>query len=348
MDNASQVDPAARAFDRASSSSVRILGRREIVALMPLRDYVVAAEAAFRAYASGVAEVPDPMHIRCTNGGLHAKGAGVSLDGRDYVAVKANANFPGNGARALPTIQGAILLFDGEQGSLLAIMDSIEITARRTAATSVLAARFLAAADVRHIAILGCGEQGRAQLAAFADAMSPSRVLVYDTDARRADAFAREMREALRLDVVRVREVRDATRASEVIVTATSARAPFLSRDMVRAGAFVAAVGADNPDKSEIAPDLFASATIVVDSLAQCAVMGDLHHALAAGAVKLVDVHSELGELVVGRKAGRTREEEIVLFDSTGVGVLDAVAAVYVYRRACACDAGTSITLGTL
>jgi alanine dehydrogenase len=325
--------------------AVRILVRREIAELMSLGDYVVAAEEGFRALASNASDVPQPMHIGCADGGFHVKAARVRLD-RDYVAVKTNANFPRNAELGLPTIQGAILLFDAARGSLLAVMDSIEITARRTAATSVLAARFLAPADVRHIAILGCGEQGRAQLAAFADAMPLERVLVFDAERLRADAFARDMRDALGLDVVAVSDPSEATRSSNVIVTATSARRPLLTRDMVRDGVFVAAVGADNPHKSEVSPDLLASATIVVDSLAQCAAMGDLHQAMAAGAVSTTDVHAELGELVTGRKPGRRRRDEIIVFDSTGVGMLDAVTSVHVHRRAVAARIGCCLPLG--
>jgi ornithine cyclodeaminase/alanine dehydrogenase-like protein (mu-crystallin family) len=155
------------------------------------------------------------------------------------------------------------------------------------------------------------------------------------------------MREALGLDVAAVDDPRDATKTSDIVVTVTPARTPILSRDMVRGGTFIAAVGADSPDKNEIASDLFAAATIVVDSRAQCAVMGDLHHALAAGAVDLGDVHADLGDLVMGRKPGRSRRDEITLFDSTGIGVLDAVAAVHVNRRARETGIGSTVALGS-
>ncbi len=149
-----------------------ILTRREIAALMGPQDYLVAVEAAFRAYANGDAEVPLPMHIPATDGAFHVKGARVVLEGAAYVAVKLNGNFPGNPQRNhLPTIQGVVLLCDGADGSLLAVMDSIEITSRRTAAASALAARFLARKDADCIAICGCGEQGRVQLAALAQVM---------------------------------------------------------------------------------------------------------------------------------------------------------------------------------
>ncbi len=154
------------------------------------------------------------------------------------------------------------------------------------------------------------------------------------------------MRTALDLDVTAVLDVADATRSSGVIVTATNARTPFLSTDIVPAGAFVAAIGADSPEKSELTPELMANATIVVDLLAQCVAMGDLHHAIAAGLVTADDVHGELGELVVGRKPGRTDPDEITVFDSTGVAVLDAASAAAIYQRAIADNVGSRIVLG--
>ena len=322
-----------------------ILKRSEIAALMDPQDYLAAVEAAFRSYAIGGAEVPMPMHISAQEGAFHAKGARLMLD-RAYVAVKLNGNFPGNPQRKdLPTIQGVVLLCDAADRSLLAVMDSIEITLQRTAAASALAARFLARQDADCIAICGCGEQGRAHLAALARVILIRRALVWDVDAEKAREFARDMHKALGLDVSAVPEVGDATWSSSVIVTATSARTPFLTRDIVAAGAFVAAVGADSPDKSELVPELMANATIVVDVLAQCAAMGDLHHALDAGLVTVSDVHAELGDLVVGRKPGRTNPDEITVFDSTGTAVQDAASAVWIYQRAIASNIGSFIAL---
>jgi len=249
---------------------------------------------------------------------------------------------------SLPTIQGAVLLCDGGDASVLAVMDSIEITLRRTAAASALAARFLARDDADSIAICGCGEQGRAQLEALARALPLERVRAWDVDPERARAFAVEMSSLLGIDVEAVDDVGAATRAAVVIVTATPARVPYLSSEIVPAGAFVAAVGADSPDKSELTPELLGRATIVVDRIAQCAVMGDLHHAIEARVVTTADVKAELGELVLGQRNGRTRPDEITVFDSTGTAAQDAASAVWVYRRALASSAGQPIVLNAL
>jgi len=325
-----------------------LLRRSEISALMDPAAYLAAVEEGFRSYAKGDAFVPMPMHIPVRDGGFHAKGALVSLD-RPYVAVKVNGNLPRNPERTgLPTIQGVLLLCDANDGSVLAVMDSIEITLRRTAAATALAARYLARADARSVAICGCGEQGRAQLVALAEVTSVERVLAWDIDAARARDFAREMHDRLRLEIIAVDDVGAAARDSDIIVTATSARTPFLGREDVSPGTFVAAVGADSPDKNELAPDLLADAKIVVDALAQCTVMGDLHHALDAGRVTAADVHAELGDLVMGRKPGRTDAEEITVFDSTGVAIEDVASAAFLYQRAVARNVGMRVQFGAI
>ena len=333
-------------MSRVTASPALILTRRDIAALMSPDEYLAAVELGFRSLADGHAEVPMPMHIHADDGTFHGKGARIVLD-RPYVALKLNSNFADNPKRhALPTIQGVVILCDGADGSVLAVMDSIELTARRTAAATALAAKFLAPQEADCIAICGCGEQGRAQLAALVRVVRVKRALAWDADFDKARAFARDMREALALDVVAVREAAQATHPSSIIVTATAARVPFLARDMVTRGAFIAAVGADNPDKSELAPQLMADATIVVDLLAQASTMGDLHHAIDAGLVTAADVHAELAEVIVARKRGRSSADEIIVFDSTGTAIQDVASAAWIYRRAVEAGIGRPVAFG--
>ena len=133
--------------------------------------------------------------------------------------------------------------------------------------------------------------------------------------------------------------------ASDVIVTCTSAHAPFLGPGDVRPGTFVAAIGADNPDKSEIAPALMRKARVVTDLTEQCRHMGDLHHAIRAGAMQVADVHAELGDLVTGQRPGRTAAEDITLFDGSGVGIQDVAASVRAYALAKQRNAGRALDL---
>jgi alanine dehydrogenase len=123
-------------------------------------------------------------------------------------------------------------------------------------------------------------------------------------------------------------------RQSDICVTCTPSQQPLLGPDDVRQGTFIAAVGADNPEKQELHPSLMARSKIVCDILEQCAVMGDLHHALDAGVVTRAGVHAELGEVVSGNRTGRESDQEIIVFDSTGMALQDVAAAAFVYEKA--------------
>jgi ornithine cyclodeaminase/alanine dehydrogenase-like protein (mu-crystallin family) len=149
------------------------------------------------------------------------------------------------------------------------------------------------------------------------------------------------MRAELGLDVTAAADLAPAAQASDIIVTCTPARKWFIGRAQMRPGAFIAAVGADSPDKQEIEPELIARSAIVCDLTAQCAEVGDLHHAIAAGLVAAKDVRAELGQIIAGQRVGRTNAEEIVVFDSTGTALQDTAAAALVYEQAIARGAGT-------
>lgn len=335
---------AALAGGQSPTPQTLILTGPQIAALMAQADWLAAVESAFCAADAGLASAPPPMTIAGIGGAFHAKAAALRLN-RSFVALKLNGNFPDNpGTRGLPTIQGAILLCDGDTGSLLAVMDSIEVTLRRTAAATALAARYLARPESRTIMVCGCGAQGQAQLDALRAVLPLERVLAWDGDPNRSRAFAEAAREK-GMAAEAIDELCEG-RGSDVIVTCTTSRKPFLKPDLVEPGTFVAAIGADSPEKSEIDPALFAAALVVVDVLDQCRVMGDLRHALSAGAIDVRQVHAGLIDLVSNRRPGRASPEQITLFDSTGTALQDVAAAALIYERAVQSAGILSVRLG--
>jgi alanine dehydrogenase len=328
-----------------------VLTRDDVRRLLPVETCIEAVEAAFRDHAGGRSIPPGVLGSHVTGGGFHVKTAGLlGAEGeRPTFAAKVNANFPSNPTRhGLPTIQGIVVLFDAENGRPLAVIDSIEITSLRTAAASAVAARYLARPNAATVTVCGCGEQGRSHLRALKCIRPLRRVLAFDTDAARAEAYAAQMSRELDLDIVPVRELGDATRAGDIWVTCTPSRRWFVGREHVAAGALVLAVGADNPEKHEIEPELLATSTVVVDVLEQCASIGDLHHALEAGVMRREDVYAELADVVGGRRRGRERADEIIVFDSTGTALEDVAAARLVYREALTAGAGTPVDFGSL
>jgi alanine dehydrogenase len=323
-----------------------VLGRSDVAALLRLDECIPAVEQAFRMHAAGQTLGPGVLGVHAPDGGFHIKAAGLKL-GRTYFAAKVNANFFANPERyGLPRIQGVIVFFDAENGRLLALLDSIEITILRTGAATAVAAKYLARADVKTATICGCGNQGRVQLRSLAQVLRLERAFAHDTHPERAEEFARELSAELGIEVRATRDLEAAVRQSDAIVTCTPAKHFFLRREWVQAGAFVAGVGADSPEKQELDPALFRGSKVVVDILEQCAAFGDLHHALEQGVATRGDVHAELSEVVSGAKPGRTSREEITVFDSTGTALQDAAAAAIVYERAVSTGRGVRVELG--
>lgn len=322
-----------------------LLSKGDVERLLTPELCIAAVEDAFRQLAEGKVPAPGILGLHAAEGGFHVKAGFLTLD-RPYFAAKLNANFPKNGARhGLPTIQGAVILCDAANGVPLAIMDSISITALRTAAATAIAAKYLAPRDCDAALICGCGGQAAAQLRALLAVRRPRRILAYDIQDRTAAAFAARMTAELGLPVEAAANLAQGMAASRIVITCTTARRSFVTREMPAPGTFIAAVGADHEDKQEIEPELLARAKVVTDLTEQAAKIGDLHHALVAGVMRREDVHAELAEVIAGRKPGRVRDDEVVVFDSTGTGLQDVAAAIAVYRRAVDARAGQEFAI---
>jgi len=318
------------------TESTLLLNRSDIHGLLSLAECVDVIEDAFRQQGEGRIPPSGVLGVRTQSGGLHVKTACLS-GAKNYIVAKLNSNFPRNYARfKLPTIQGVIVVYDADDGRTLAILDSIEITLKRTAAATAVAAKYLARRDSAVATICGCGMQGRAQFRALTLMLPLRKVYAFDVDPGVALRFAAEFSREFHIDVKPPRRLSDAIRNSDVVVTCTPATDFFVHKKDVAPGTFIAAVGADDSHKQEIDPALLLSAKVVADSLEQVCSMGDTHHAIEAGLMRKEDVYAELCEVIAGRKPGRTSHDEITMFDSTGVAIEDAAAATLVYEKASA------------
>ncbi len=333
------------AAHRASPPTL-VLTRSDLAGLAAPRDYLAAMQSAFLALAAGRVVPAAVGHVAADDGGFHIKAARLD-DAPPLVAIKINGNFPGNAARSgLPTIQGCLVLADARDGRLLAVMDSIEITARRTAAASALAARHLARPDATTLALVGCGTQARCHLEALRalDGCAVTALRLFDRDPARVAELARHAG-TTGLAVHTCGDAADAVRGADLVVLATTAREPVLHASDLRPGMFIAAVGADSPAKSEVAPQAMARARVVPDVLAQAIEMGDLRRAIAGGFMTAADIHGELAAVVAGALPGRREAEEIFVFDSTGTAVEDVAAAAMLYARALERGIGLPVVL---
>lgn len=331
---------------REELAGTLLLTASEVAALLDLPACLAAIADVLHRHAAGETVPPRVLGLRAAAGGLHVKGAGL-LGAEPRLAVKLNANFPANPQLGLPTIQGVLVLFDGANGRPLAVLDSMMITALRTAATSALAARYLARPEAATLTICGCGRQGAMHARALCVELPIARVLLWDSDPGRAEQLADELAAELSgVELRRVDDLGEALAETDVCATCTPARSFFIRAEDVRPGTFIAAVGADDHGKQELDPRLVARATLVVDSLAQCVEIGELQHAIAQSLIAQEQVHGELGDVVSGVRPGRTAKEEITIFDSTGTALQDLAAAIAVEQRARAAGAGRVIDLG--
>jgi ornithine cyclodeaminase/alanine dehydrogenase len=318
-----------------------LLSASDVTSLLTVSDCIAAVEAGLIALGEGRIPPPELLSLHSELGGLHVKAA-VWMNGSHYFVAKANANFPSNPKTyGLPTIQGVIILCDANTGELLALIDSIEITALRTGAATAVAARKLARADSRVLTVCGCGRQGQVQLQSVLQVLPIESVFAYDVDPAAAHRFAENNQ---RLNVGAIEDVQEAIRKSDVVVTCTPARKFFVRSRDVRPGTFIAAVGADNEHKQEIDPRLFVKNKVVVDSITQCLKIGDLHHAVAEGFASAASVYAELADVIAGKAVGRNSQDEITIFDSTGIAVEDAAAAALVFEKATHTGVGSNFS----
>jgi ornithine cyclodeaminase/alanine dehydrogenase-like protein (mu-crystallin family) len=205
-----------------------LLRRDDVATLLTMQECIAAVEHAFGLYGEKRAAPPGMLGLHGSHGAFHIKAGFLQLE-QSYFAAKVNANYPENGERfGLPTIQGVIVLCNAENGRPLAIMDSMEITARRTAAASAVAAKYLARPESAVLTVCGCGVQGHAQVRALAVVLPLRKVFAYDANPQRAGQFAEELGRELSIEVRAVADLRKAVLQSDVCVTCTTSRKALL------------------------------------------------------------------------------------------------------------------------
>ena len=299
---------------------IPVLGPSHVERAVPPERAVEAVRDAFVAYARGEWSMPPKVYVPAYPAGdfraMPALGGGHAL-------LKWVTSYPGNPAHGLPTVTGLVLLSDSSNGMLVAVLDAAAVTAVRTGAAAVLAAETLGRADADTATVVGAGVNGRATARTF---LARGRaVSLWDVDAGRAAATADE----LGADVAPSRQ---AALAADLLVTVTPAREPVLGPGALRPGQHVSLMGADGPGKAEIAIEELARARVFCDDWEQASHNGDLAHAVEAGALGREDV-TDLGDVLAGRAAGRTRPDEMTAFDSTGLAIQDLAIALAAVQR---------------
>jgi alanine dehydrogenase len=279
-----------------------------------------AVRDAFSAYARGDWTMPPKVYVPAYPEGdfraMPALGAGHAL-------LKWVTSFPGNPAHGLPTVTGLVLLSDASNGMPVAVLDAAAVTALRTGAAAVLAAETLGRDDAETAAVIGAGVNGEA--AAMTFVARGRSVQLWDVDRDRAAAVAERIG-------AEVAPGRDEALAADLVVTVTPGRQIVFEEGSLRSGQHLSLMGADGPGKAEIAVEELARVRVFCDDWEQASHNGDIAHAVEAGVLTRDDV-VQLGDVLIGNAEGRETDQDITVFDSTGLAIQDLAIALAALGR---------------
>jgi alanine dehydrogenase len=301
-------------------TSVPFFSARHVEAAVSPERAFEAVREAFVAYARGEWSMPPKVYVPAYPAGdfraMPALGAG-------HAALKWVTSFPGNPEQGLPTVTGLVLLSDASNGMLRAVLDAAAVTALRTGAAAVLAAETLGRPDAQTAAVVGAGINGKAAARTF---MTRGReVALYDVDPERAASAAGELGARV--------ATREEALGAHLLVTMTPGHEILLPECSLQPGQHVSLMGADGPGKAEIAVEELVRTNIFCDDWEQASHNGELVHAVEAGVLSREQV-TEVGAVLVGDALGRTSDDEITSFDSTGLAIQDLAIALVATKKA--------------
>jgi alanine dehydrogenase len=330
-----------------------LLDSDDVRANAPLPAVIDAVEAAFGAYERGTAQMPAKSYIDLPqyNGDFRSMPAYLSVDADapeatasedwDAAGIKWVNVHTDNAERGLPTVLGTMIYSDPETAFPLSIMDGRELTMLRTGAAAAVATDHLAVEDATSLGIVGAGVQSYTQLDAIAAVRSIEEVVIADRNAERVADFLDHF--ADRFDV-RAGEISEAA-ACDVLSTVTPVESPIVDRADVGDHTHINAIGADAAGKHELSDQILLDAKLVIDDYEQTTHSGEINVPWSEGVLDDDDIYGSVGEIVTGKKPGRTEEDGVSVFDSTGLAIQDVAAAHVVYEHAVANDNGYGFDL---
>ncbi|MFC7157828.1 ornithine cyclodeaminase family protein [Halomarina halobia] len=296
-------------------------------------EVIDAVERAFAAYERGDVQMPAKSYIDLPeyNGDFRSMPAYLNADAWDAAGIKWVNVHPDNPhAHDLPTVMGIVIYSDPGTAFPLAIIDGTELTMKRTGAAAAVATDHLAVSDASSLGIIGAGTQAYTQLEAIATVRDIERVVIADLDEERVNRFIKTFEDDFQ---VMSGSPAEAARC-DVLSTVTPVEEPIVDREMVGTYTHINAMGADAKEKQEIDEELLLDAKLIIDDYDQCTHSGEINVPWNKGYLTDKDIYAELGEIVIGSKPGRTTEDTVTVFDSTGLAIQDIATAHVVYEYA--------------
>ncbi len=307
-------------------------------------EAIKAVEKGFAEYSLGRVEMPPRLVLSPVNGWMGIMPA--YMRDEHILATKIVTVFPENARFTIPCIIGVLIYTDPSNGLPLAVMDATHLTALRTGAASGVATKYLAAEEVETLTIIGCGAQAETQLEAITAVRNIKKINVFDINSQLSEKFAKDMNAKLGLNICSVANTEKAVEDAGILVTVTTSETPVVRGIWLKEGCHINAIGAHTPNTREFDDDAIKKCKIIVDSkISTLKETGDLVIPLKNGIISESSIVAELGEIILGKKKGRTSSNEITIFKSVGLAVQDATVAKIIYEKAKKLGIGKEIEL---
>jgi len=300
------------------------------------QEAIAVVEDGFTRLANGEVTIPPIVRVDIPENKGEVDVKTAYIGGLDTFAIKIASGFYENYLLGLPSGSGMMVLVSAKTGVPEAVLlDNGYLTNVRTGAAGAVAASYLAQKTIDTVGVIGSGAQARYQVMALKLVRDFQRLMVYGRTPHEVDHYASDMTPVLGVEIVKAEDAETVVRGSEIVVTATPSRDPYLKAEWLHPGLHITAMGSDAEEKQELHADVLGHADLLVcDLKSQCFRLGELHHGLEEGTISQDDEIIELGELTSGRKPGRRYDEEITICDLTGVGVQDTAIALLAYQKA--------------
>ncbi|MCX9010992.1 MAG: alanine dehydrogenase [Candidatus Methanoperedens sp.] len=314
-------------------NSILWLNKNDVESLLDMKGTLKVVEEAFRQHGLKKVQMPPKLYLffKKHNGDLRTMPA--YLEEQDITGVKIVNVHPDNPKKGLPTVMALVILNSTETGAPIAIMDGTHLTDMRTGAAGGVAVKHLARKNSKTVGFVGAGNQAKTQLLAINEVIDIEEIKVTSISEKGTLAFKREMEKRTGCDIIPKRSIKEVCDC-DILVTTTPSREPIVKDEWISEGTHINAIGADAPGKEELDPMILKRARVVVDDIPQASHSGEVNVPLSKKIITEKDICCEIGEVVAGRKKGRTKDSDITVFDSTGLAIQDVATADLVYRKA--------------
>ncbi|HEY9204490.1 MAG TPA: alanine dehydrogenase [Candidatus Methanoperedens sp.] len=309
------------------------LNKKEVESLLDMKSTIKVVEEAFRQHGLKKVQIPSKLYLyfKKHNGDLRTMPA--YLEEQDIAGVKIVNAHPDNPGIGLPTVMALVILNSTATGAPLAVMDGTYLTDMRTGAAGGIAVKYLARKNSRTVGFVGAGNQARTQLMAINEIIDIEEVKAASISEKITLAFKEEMEKKIECEIDAKNSIKEVCDC-DILVTTTPSRTPIVMNDWITEGTHINAIGADAPGKEELDPMILKRARIIVDDIPQASHSGEVNVPLSKGIITGKDIPAELGEVIVGKKRGRTKDSDITIFDSTGLAIQDVATANMVFQKA--------------